>query len=95
MFGFGKLVKRHKLSVAEEAELRKWSYNTASFVKDTDIVSQKTFQPFLKICLRKGWNAPNNYSNGLRQGIFNKSYDFLITLTNIIVNLFKTILFVT
>lgn len=34
MFGFGKLVKRHKLSVAEEAELRKWSYNTASFVKD-------------------------------------------------------------
>ena len=61
----------------------------------TDIVSQKTFQPFLKICLRKGWNAPNNYSNGLRQGIFNKSYDFLITLTNIIVNLFKTILFVT
>ena len=28
MFGFGKLVKRHKLSVAEEAELRKWSYNT-------------------------------------------------------------------
>ena len=32
MFGFGKLVKRHKLSVAEEAELRKWSYNTASFV---------------------------------------------------------------
>ena len=34
MFGFGKLVKRHKLSVAEEAELRKWGYNTASFVKD-------------------------------------------------------------
>lgn len=27
MFGFGKLVKRHKLSVAEEAELRKWSYS--------------------------------------------------------------------
>lgn len=96
MFGFGKLVKRHKLSVAEEAELRKWSYNTASFVKDYyRYCESKTFQPFLKICLRKGWNAPNNYSNGLRQGIFNKSYDFLITLTNIIVNLFKTILFVT
>lgn len=93
MFGFGKLVKRHKLSVAEEAELA--IIQLLSLKTITDIVSQKTFQPFLKICLRKGWNAPNNYSNGLRQGIFNKSYDFLITLTNIIVNLFKTILFVT
>ena len=96
MFGFGKLVKRHKLSVAEKRNCANGAIIQLLSLKTiTDIVSQKTFQPFLKICLRKGWNAPNNYSNGLRQGIFNKSYDFLITLTNIIVNVFKTILFVT
>ena len=96
MFGFGKLVKRHKLSVAEEAELRKWSYNTASFVKDYyRYCESKNIPTIPEDLLEERLERSDNYSNGLRQGIFNKSYDFLITLTNIIVNVFKTILFVT
>lgn len=68
MFGLKKILKRRRLSVAEEAELRKWSFNEA---QKYIMYSQSHEVPVHQnICLEETLELANLFTEWLLSGHF-------------------------
>lgn len=72
MFGFSKLFKRHRLSVAEKAELRKWSFKEAQEYRmySQSFVKNHKASAHPDICLKETLELADLFTEWLLSGHF-------------------------